>query len=80
MGTITPSGLGCRGENNTEERLRQRERGREGERGRERERGGHADCKKQAKAVKVTLLEVTTASLNVLHYKICDKTLLWGGQ
>lgn len=31
------------------------------------------------KLVGMTLLEITTATLNVLHYKICDKTLLWGG-
>lgn len=32
-----------------------------------------------AKGVKMTLLEITTATLNVLHYKICDKTFLWVG-
>ena len=31
------------------------------------------------KGGKMTLLGITTATLNVLHYKICDKTLLWGG-
>ncbi len=47
---------------------------------RERERGRRdVDCEMQGKDVKMTLLEITTATLNVLHYKICDKTFLWGG-
>lgn len=32
--------------------------------------------KKKKAGVKTTLLEITTATLNVLHYKICDKTFL----
>lgn len=43
--------------------------------GRVREAAGGAG----GEGVKMTLLEITTATLNVLHYKICDKTFLWGG-
>lgn len=41
------------------------------------------DCKdrglRAGKEIKMTLLGITTAALNVLHYKICDKTFLCGG-
>lgn len=55
--------------NSQEEKLRENER----------ERDSDVDCAMQRKGVKMTLLEITTATLNVLHYKICDKTLLWVG-
>lgn len=55
--------------NSKEEKLRESER----------EKDIAVDCKMQGKGVKMTLLDITTATLNVLHYKICDKTLLWGG-
>lgn len=61
----TPSGLGVKAS-------KVEQRG-EAEREREEER------QQGVKGVKMTLLEITTATLNVLHYKICDKTLLWGG-
>lgn len=50
-------------------------------RGRERkgEKGRGNEAARGARGVKMTLPEITTATLNVLHYKICDKTLLWGG-
>lgn len=42
-------------------------------------RGESCGDKDGGKAAKMTLMEPTTATLNVLHYKICDKTLLWRG-
>lgn len=63
MSGITLSGLCVKA--CKEERLGEREREEERQQG--------------VKGVKTTLLEITTATLNVLHYKMCDKTLLWGG-
>ena len=48
----------------------------------EREREARSDAglwDETRMGVKMTLLEITTATLNVLHYMICDKTLLWRG-
>lgn len=65
MSGITLSGLGVKAY-----KVQQR-----GEAAREREE----ERRQGVKGVKTTLLEITTATLNVLHYKMCDKTLLWGG-
>lgn len=47
--------------------------------GEDAEKGRGRQTARGAKGVKMTLREITTATLNVLHYKICDKTFLWGG-